>query len=80
MLKEELANQLLLDIVPLSLPTAPAAVIPAVPVQAPMPEVRANGANRVNRPTAKLTIGDASIEVDDQASEAFLLSLIKIPS
>lgn len=77
MLKEELANQLLPDIVPLSLPTAPAAVLPAVPVQAPMPEVRANCANRVNRPTAKLTIGDASIEVDDQASEAFLLSLIK---
>ena len=74
LLKEELAEQLLPDLVPLSLPAASAAAMPAVPVQSPAPEVRAN---RVNRATARLTIGDASIEVDDQVSEAFLLSLIK---
>ena len=72
-----IAEQLLPDIVPLSLPSASAAAMPAVPVQSPAPEVRANCANRVNRATARLTIGDASIEVDDQVSEAFLLSLIK---
>ena len=77
LLKEELAEQLLPDIVPLSLPSASAAAMPAVPVQSPAPEVRANCANRVSRATARLTIADASIEVDDQVSEAFLLSLIK---
>ena len=77
LLKEELADRLLPDIVPLSLPAASATTLPPVPVQSPAPEVRANCANRVNRATARLTIGDASIEVDDQVSEAFLLSLIK---
>ena len=76
-LKEELAGQLLPDIVPLSLPVASAEALPLLPVRESVTEARANCANPVNRATAKLTIGDASIEVDDQVSEAFLLSLIK---
>lgn len=73
-LKEELANQLLPDIVPLS----PPAVAPLLP-----PETHKAGlsslssANCAIRTTAKLTIGDISIEVDSQATEEFLHTLIK---
>jgi hypothetical protein len=74
LLKEELAEQVLPDIVPLSLPTISSEAVPTLPVQSLDTEHRANCANRA---TARLTIGDASIEVDDQVSETFLLLLIK---
>ena len=73
-LKEELAERLLPEIVPLSVPSVSDMAETALPIQTPGAECRANCANRA---IAKLTIGDASIEVDDQVSEAFLLSLIK---
>lgn len=68
LLKEELAEQVLPDIVPLSLPTISSEAVPTLPVQS---------LDNEHRATARLTIGDASIEVDDQVSETFLLLLIK---
>ncbi len=76
-LKEKLAEQVLPDIVPLSLPAVSNGSVSALPVQSLDTQRNANCSIRANRATARLTIGDASIEVDDQISETFLLSLIK---
>lgn len=72
--KEELASQMLPDIVPLSLPSA----APALPTETHRTAPSSlDNANCAIRATAKLTIGDISIEVDSQATEDFLHALIK---
>ena len=69
-LKEELASQVLPDIVPVTLPEPTTQIL-----QDPL----ANSclANRAIRATAKLTVGDISIEFDDHISEDFLCTILK---
>ncbi|MGN1197865.1 MAG: IS66 family insertion sequence element accessory protein TnpA [Acetatifactor sp.] len=71
LLKQDAVDQLLPDIVPLSFPTVP--TVSEVESQTPS----SVNSNRSIRSTARLTLGDISIEVDDYASEAFLSALIK---
>ena len=62
------------DIVPLSFPGA----APALPPETHRTALSSlDSANCAIRATAKLTIGDISIEVDSQATEDFLHALIK---
>ena len=69
-LKEELASQMLPDILPTTVP-APVAQI----LQSPSPDSCL--ANRAIRATAKLTIHDVSVEFDSNISEEFLHTIIK---
>ena len=69
-LKEELASQVLPDIVPVSLPE----------IQPQMLTISAPDSCLVNRPiraTAKLTINDVSVEFDSDISEDFLRTILK---
>lgn len=69
-LKEELASQVLPDIVPLALPE----------IQTPMltvPVPDSSLANRSIRATAKLTFHDVSVEFDSDISEDFLRTILK---
>ena len=79
LLKEELASQVLPDIVPLSIPEP--VIIPdsAVPFAPAPPENSSltNCAIRTIRATATLTIADVAIEVTPGISEEFLRTLIK---
>ena len=68
LLKQDAVDQLLPDIVPLSFPT-----VSEVESQTPS----SVNSKRSIRSTARLTLGDIFIEVDDYASEAFLSALIK---
>ena len=71
LLKQDAVDQLLPDIVPLSFPTVP--TVSEVESQTPS----SVNSKRSIRSTARLTLGDIFIEVDDYASEAFLSALIK---
>jgi len=74
LLKQEAVDQLPPDIVPLTLPDVP--VSSNVTVQTLSPD-NSNCAIRSICSTARLTLGDISIDIDVSASEAFLTSLIK---
>ena len=70
LLKEELANPVLPDIVPVSLPDTTNELLPMVSNYSSL-------TNRAIRSTEKLTINNISIEVDSAISAAFLTTLIK---
>lgn len=70
MLKEELASQVLPDIVPVSLPNSTGKLLPTVSGNSSL-------TNRAIRSTAKLTINNISIEVDSAISAAFFTTIIK---
>lgn len=70
LLKEELASQVLPDIVPVSLPDTTNELLPMVSTNSSL-------TNRAIRSTEKLTINNISIEVDSAISAAFLTTLIK---
>ena len=69
-LKEELASQVLPDIVPLALPEIQT---PMLTIPVPDPSL----ANRTIRATAKLTFHDVSVEFDSDISEDFLRTILK---
>lgn len=69
-LKEELASQILPDIVPVSLPE-----IQTQMLTAPAPD--SSLANRPIRATAKLTISDVSVEFDSDIPEDFLRTILR---
>lgn len=78
-LKDELANQILPEIVPLSIPPLPQpqeSTLPTTSIQ-PHDMNLANCAIRANRSTATLTINGIAIEVTQDISEDFLRTLIK---
>ena len=70
-LKEELASQVLPDIVPLTLPEIQT---PMLTIPVPDPSL----ANRPIRATAKLTFHDVSVEFDSDISEEFLRTILKV--
>ena len=76
LLKEELASQVLPDIVPLEIPGAPALLQSTVPVS-PAATLDPNLTNCAIRTTATLTINAVSIEVPSDISEEFLRTIIK---
>ncbi len=69
-LKEELASQVLPDIVPIVIPETPASPAPIVSNDSAL-------TNCVIRSIAKLTYNNISIEFDSDISEAFLVTIIK---
>ena len=69
-LKEELASQILPDIVPVSLPEIQTQTLS-------VPASNSCLANRPIRATAKLTTGDISVEFDSDISEEFLRKILK---
>ena len=70
-LKEELASQILPDIVPVSLPE-----IQTQTLSVPAPDSCLT--NRPIRATAKLTIHDVSVEFDSDIPEDFLRTILKV--
>ena len=79
LLKEELACQVLPDIVPLEIPGTPALLQSAVPVSpaGTLDPNLTNCAIRQVQTTATLTINGVSIEVNSDISEEFLRTIIK---
>ena len=73
-LKEEVVEQVLPDIVPL---TVPALSDSDSSLETATPEIRANRAIRSNGSNIKLQINGVSIEIDTAVSEEFLGKLIK---
>ena len=69
-LKEELASQVLPDIIPITIPDSQTQMIPTTSAESCL-------TNRPIRATAKLTIGDISIEFDSDISEEFLCTILK---
>lgn len=78
LLKEELASQVLPDIVPLSIPDSVSIPESTIPI-APTSEISSltNCTIRTIRATATLTINGVTIEVDSSVSEEFLRTIIK---
>ena len=76
-LKEEAFEQVLPEIVPLAIPSAPATsqIIPTTSEVAR--KNCASCATFAPNPTARIMINGVSIEIDSSASEAFIRSLIK---
>ena len=78
-LKEEAIEQVLPEIVPLTMPPVSNPIIPSVytPVTEVASATRATCTSNTSTSFAKLSIGDVSIELDSSAPEAFICSLIK---
>ena len=74
LLKEEVVEQVLPDIVPL---TVPALSDSDSSLETAAPEIRANRAIRSNGSNIKLRINGVSIEIDTSVSEEFLSKLIR---
>ena len=78
-LKKEVVEQVLPDIVPLSrlspIPESGSSILEPITTQSE--QNRTNCAIRTNRSTAKLSAGDMAIEVDSSVSGEFLRTLIK---
>ena len=74
LLKEEVVEQVLPDIVPL---TVPALSDSDSSLETATPEIRANRAIRSNDSNIKLRINGISIEIDASVSEEFLIKLIR---
>lgn len=70
LLKEELASQILPDIVPLALPEPITQISPNSTTESCL-------TNRPIRATAKLTINDVSVEFDSDIPEDFLRTILK---
>ena len=78
LLKEEVVDQLLPDIVPVTVPVASDTALPSAPTT--HGSIRANCTNRAihsNGSTAMLTVNGISIEIDASVSEEFLRTLIR---
>ena len=75
LLKEEVVDQMLPDIVPLPAPTVAVPVLPLEPDT--HDSNRANRAIHSNGSTAMLTVNGVSIEIDASVSEEFLRTLIR---
>ena len=69
-LKEELASQMLPDIIPITIPDSQTQLAPTASTESCL-------ANRPIRTTAKLTIGDISVKFDSDISEEFLRTILK---
>ena len=77
LLKEEVVNQALPDIVPISIPALPEA---DHSLEITKPEIRSIRANRTIRPNdsnVQMQVNGVSIEIDTSVSEEFLSKLIK---
>lgn len=74
LLKEEVVEQVLPDIVPL---TVPALSDSDSSLETAAPEIRANRTIRSNGSNIKLRINGVSIEIDTSVSEEFLSKLIR---
>ena len=72
LLKEEVVEQVLPDIVPLTVPA-----LSDSSLETAAPEIRANRAIRSNGSNIKLRINGVSIEIDTSVSEEFLSKLIR---
>ena len=74
LLKEEIVDQTLPDIVPISLPVLSDS---GSSLETATPEIRATRAIRSNGSNIKLQINGGSIEIDASVSEEFLIKLIR---
>ena len=69
-LKEELACQILPDIIPITIPDSHTQIVPTTATESSL-------ANRPIRTTAKLTINNISVEFDSDIPEEFLRMILK---
>ena len=77
LLKEEVVDQTLPDIVPLSLPVLSDSDSSLETAAPEIRSIRANRAIRSNASNIKLQINDVTIEIDTSVSEEFLSKLIR---
>lgn len=77
LLKEEVVDQSLPDIVPLSLPVFSGSDSSSGTTAPAFPSIRANRSIRSNNSNVKMLINGVSIEIDTAISEEFLGKLIK---
>lgn len=77
LLKEEVVDQSLPDIVPLSLPVLSGSDSSSGTTASAFPSIRANRSIRSNNSNVKMLINGVSIEIDTAVSEEFLGKLIK---
>ena len=77
LLKEEVVDQSLPDIVPLSLPVFSGSDSSSGTTAPAFPSIRANRSIRSNNSNVKMLINGVSIEIDIAVSEEFLGKLIK---
>lgn len=77
LLKEEVVDQSLPDIVPLSLPVFSGSDSSSGTTAPAFPSIRANRSIRSNNSNVKMLINGVSIEIDTAVSEEFLGKLIK---
>lgn len=77
LLKEEVVDQALPDIVPLSLPVLSDSASSTETTVPDVRSIRANRSTRSNNPTVQMQINGISIGIDSSAPEEFLCKLIK---
>lgn len=77
LLKEEVVDQSLPNIVPLSLPVLSGSDSSSGTTASAFPSIRANRSIRSNNSNVKMLINGVSIEIDTAVSEEFLGKLIK---
>lgn len=77
LLKEEVVDPVLPDIVPLSLPVLSGSDSSSGTTAPAFPSIRANRSIRSNNSNVKMLINGVSIEIDTAVSEEFLGKLIK---
>ena len=77
LLKEEVVNQTLPDIVPLSLPVLSDSGSSLETTVPDVRSIRANRSIRSNNSNAQMQINSISIEIDSSVSEEFLYKLIR---
>ena len=77
LLKEEVVDQSLPDIVPLSLPVLSGSDSSSGTTAPAFPSIRANRSIRSNNSNVKMLINGVSIEIDTAVSEEFLGKLVK---
>ena len=77
LLKEEVVDQVLPDIVPLSLPVLSGSDSSLETTASTFPSIRANRSICSNNSIVKMLINGVSIEIDSSVSEEFLGKLIK---
>jgi hypothetical protein len=77
LLKEEVVDQALPDIVPISLPALPESDHSLEITKPEIRSIRANRAIRSNSSNVKMQVNGISIEIDSSVSEEFLSKLIK---
>ena len=77
LLKEEVVDQVLPDIVPLSLPVCSYSGSSLETTAPAFPSIRANRSIRSNNSNVQMQINSISIEIDSSVSEEFLCKLIR---